>query len=85
MRSRISFLTPARLWRDGCSSRECTLEWLDASVDEEGRSLEGWEQLHVCNGSDDLPHGAVLVKKHGDECWRLLPQLGASLDPKVHL
>ena len=45
----------AGLWRDGYSSHECTLECLDAPVDEEGRSLEGWEQLHVCSRSDDLP------------------------------
>ena len=57
----------AGLWRGGCSSHECTLECLDAPVDEEGRSLEGWELLHVCNRSDDLPDGAALVKKHGEE------------------
>ena len=73
----------AGLWGDGYSSHECTLECLDVPVDEEGRSLEGWEQLHVCNRSDDLPDGTILVKKHGEECWGLLPQLGASLDSNV--
>ena len=58
----------AGLWRDGYSSHECPLECLDVPVDEEGRSLEGMEQLHVCNRSDDLPDGASLVKKHGEEC-----------------